>query len=411
MKIPQQKKPINNLPLKAVAVIFAIFLWFYVDAQQNPLSDQRFDVPVEYINMADDLSYSGGNSSVTVTVKGRQDRVSGLRSSDFTATVDMSDALLGDNQLTVKIKAPANVEISTIRPAKMNVTVERVTEMNMEVQATVLGTAAEGYTRFAPSIKPTTVLVRGSESVLEQIASAKVEIDATGAAENLVLTLPVKLLTEDGVILDESNVTVTPQTVEVFLPIDQDTPSKMVSIKPNLVGQPAEGYAVSRVVAEPEMVKIVGSYEDIDKIDQLATKPIYISNLSEDLVQEVELVIPDGVTLMNVNTVKVLVTVAQSAVTKTVDIPIVVRGESELEVTLSQPTAQVTIEGQKEEVENTEKLAGIVPYVSISGLEAGSHSLELHLEDNSGLHVTQVQPAAVEVTLTVKDGQDGTEIP
>ena len=114
---------------------------------------------------------------------------------------------------------------------------------------------------------------------------------------------------------------------------------------------------------------------------------------------------------MNVNTVKVLVTVAQSAVTKTVDIPIVVRGESELEVTLSQPTAQVTIEGQKEEVENTEKLAGIVPYVSISGLEAGSHSLELHLEDNSGLHVTQVQPAAVEVTLTVKDGQDGTEIP
>ena len=225
------------------------------------------------------------------------------------------------------------------------------------------------------------------------------------------MSLPVKLVTAEGVVLDENNVTVTPQTVEVFQPIDQDTPSKMVAIKPNLVGQPAEGYAVSRVVTEPETVKIVGSYEDIDKIDQLATQPIYISNLSEDLVQEVALVTPDGVTLINSNTVKVLVTVAQSAVTKTVDIPITVRGESEFEVTLSHLTAQVTIEGQMEEVEDSEKLAGIVPYVSISGLEAGSHSLELHLEDDSGLHVTQVQPAAIEVTLTAKDSQPSTEIP
>ena len=80
-------------------------------------------------------------------------------------------------------------------------------------------------------------------------------------------------------------------------------------------------------------------------------------------------------------------------------------------MTLSHLTAQVTIEGQKEEVEDSEKLAGIVPYVSISGLEAGSHSLELHLEDDSGLHVTQVQPAAIEVTLTAKDSQPSTEIP
>lgn len=411
MKIPQQKKPINNFPLKVVAVIFAIFLWFYVDAQQNPLSDQRFDVPIDYVGLASDLSYSGGSNSVTVTVKGRQDRITNLRSSDFTATVDMSEAVLGDNQLAVKVKAPTNVEVSATRPSKVTVTVDRMTEVNMEVQATVLGTAAEGYTRFAPSIKPTTVLVQGSESLLNQIASAKVEIDATGATENLVLTLPVKLVTDEGVVLDNSNVTVTPSAVEVFLPIDQDTPSKMVTIKPNLVGQPAQGYAVSRVVAEPETVKIVGSYEDIDKIDQLTTKPIYISNIAADMVQEAELVIPDGVTLMNTNTVKVLITVAQETVTQNVDIPITVRGESEFDIALSQTTAQVTIEGQAEELSDAAKLAGIVPYVSISGLEAGTHTLELHLEDDSGLHVTQVQPASVEVTLTAKESPVSPENP
>ncbi len=411
MKIPQQKKPINNFPLKVVAVIFAIFLWFYVDAQQNPLADQRFDVPIDYVGLAEDLSYSGGSSTVTVTIKGRQDRVSNLRSSDFTATVDLSEAVLGENQLPVKVTTPANVEISSTRPSKVTVTLDRMTEINMEVQPTVLGTAAEGYTRFAPSIKPTTVLVQGSETLLEQIASAKVEIDATGATENLVLTLPVKLVTDEGVVLDNKSVTVTPQAVEVFLPIDQDTPSKMVTIKPNLVGQPAKGYAVSRVVAEPETVKIVGSFEDIDKIDQLTTKPIYISNIAADMVQEAELVIPDGVTLMNTNTVKVLVTVAQSAVTKTVDIPITVRGDSEYDVTLSQTTAQVTIEGQEEELDDAAKLAGIVPYVSISGLEAGTHTLELHLEDDSGLHVTQIQPAAVEVTLTPKENTPAPENP
>ena len=145
--------------------------------------------------------------------------------------------------------------------------------------------------------------------------------------------------------------------------------------------------------------------------DRLTTKPIYISNIAADMVQEAELVIPDGVTLMNTNTVKVLITVAQSTVTKTVDIPITVRGEGEYEVTLGQSTAQVTIEGQEAELADTDKLAGIVPYVSISGLEAGTHTLELHLEDDSGLHVTQIQPAAVEVTLAPKETSPAPENP
>lgn len=403
MNSPQQKKSINNFTLKVVAVIFALFLWFYVDAQQNPLADQRFDVPISYENLADDLSWTGGNKTVTVTVKGRQDRVSNVRSSDFEAVVDMSAVVLGDNQLEIKVTAPGDVEISTIRPAKTTVTVDRITEMSMEVQYVVQGTLEEGYTRFTPSITPTTVLVKGSEQVLATIAAAKVEIDATGATSNLILNLPVKLLTEDGIIVDNSTVTVAPETVEVFLPVDQETPSKMVAIKPDLVGSLAEGYTISRVVTDPETVKIVGGYNDIDQVDQLQTEPIYVSNITEDLVQEVEVRIPDGVTLMSNNKVKVLVSVTQETLSTTVDIPIVVRGDTEYEVTLSQSTAQVTLEGSAEALADAEALSKIVPYVSISGLEAGMHTVELKLEDESGLHMVQVLPASIEVELTIPE--------
>lgn len=406
MKLPKSHKLINSFTLKIVAVLFALFLWFYVDAQLNPLADQRFDVAVSYENLPEGLTYSGGVKSVTVTVKGRQDRMSSLRSSDFSARVDLSAVTVGDNQLEVTVSAPEGVETFTVRPNKFTVTVERITEINLEVQATVLGAAKDGYTRFAPTVTPSSILVQGPESLLASIASAKVEIDATGASSNLVLELPVKLLTKDGLIVDKSAVAVKPDTVEVFLPVDQDTPSKMVAVKPNLVGQPAAGYTISRVVTEPATVKIAGRFNDIDQVDQLLTMPITISNITEDLVQEAELKLPDGVTLMSGKSVRVLVSLSRSAVQKTVELPIAIRGETELAVQLDQTTAQVTLEGTAEELEDAERLARIVPFVTVSGLEAGTHTLELGLEDDSGLQVVQVLPASVEATLTAKESQN-----
>ena len=84
----QTKHKKSDWPLKLLALVCAVMLWFYAEAEKNPLMDMQFDVPVEYINQSEEFVVEPAVQSVRVTVKGKEVELSGLRSDDFTAVVD-----------------------------------------------------------------------------------------------------------------------------------------------------------------------------------------------------------------------------------------------------------------------------------------------------------------------------------
>ena len=103
-KTAEKKK--NDWVLKLLALVFAVILWFYADAEQNPITNKQFDIPVQYINQAEEYVISDGVPTVRVTVRGKGTDLSSLRSDDFTATVDLSGAMPGDNEYDIVIEAP-----------------------------------------------------------------------------------------------------------------------------------------------------------------------------------------------------------------------------------------------------------------------------------------------------------------
>ena len=61
-KQAEEKK--RDWPLKLLALVCAVMLWFYAEAEKNPLMDMQFDIPVQYVNQGDVIGITGstGNS-------------------------------------------------------------------------------------------------------------------------------------------------------------------------------------------------------------------------------------------------------------------------------------------------------------------------------------------------------------
>ena len=115
----------RDWPLKLLALVCAVMLWFYAEAEKNPLTDMQFDIPVQYVNQAEDYVVDSPVSSVRVTVKGKEVELSGLRSDDFAAIVDLSDARTGTRDYKIEVTSSANVERFTWQPLKASLNIEK----------------------------------------------------------------------------------------------------------------------------------------------------------------------------------------------------------------------------------------------------------------------------------------------
>lgn len=184
--------------LKLLAVACAVVLWFYADAESNPLVTKHFDVPVQYVNQADDLAVEGGAQTVRVTIRGKEADTYSLRSDDFTATVDLSGAEAGDRDYTVRVQAPSLIERYSVTPDKVRLQIDQVQSKEVPVRVRTSGQIAAGYELEGTEVLPGTVTVTGLGKALEAVTDVETApIDLSQITEET--TLEVALHTDDGV--------------------------------------------------------------------------------------------------------------------------------------------------------------------------------------------------------------------
>lgn len=388
----------NNFPLKLIAVIFAVFLWFYAGAVQDPLISKSFEVPIDYQNQDESLYLSNQIKAVTITVKGRGSVVSNLRGENFSAEVDLANLEVGYHELPVLITTPKGADYATVSPNKVKTEVDELSEKHLSVKVVTTGSAAEGYSSALPSVQPATVVVKGPLSLLKTVTSAQVEVDLAKAQNNMTVSLPVSLLNQNKEAITNQALSVQPLKVSVYLPVNQNTTHKVVPIKALLSGNVAKGFTLGSVVTDPETIEITGTEETLSKVDQIQTQGIVITDLSKGLVEEVELKLPAGVSVLGSNKVKVAVSVSESSVTEDVALEIGIRNEkSQWTVSLAESIVRCSVEGRVEDLANQEKL---VAFVDLAGLEPGVHMVPVGIENGEGVQIKQLSPEAVEVTIT-----------
>ena len=394
----------RNFFYKALAVLLAVLLWLYV----NPATEKVFTVSVFPYNLAEGLVLENNPGDVEVRVKGASSTVNFLSSKEIKASVNLASAKLGEGTYSVEVNLPPGVEPVVIKPSSISLLIDEIKEKQLPIRVITQGTVAAGYSHFEPVLEPSTVVVRGPSRLLINLDTALITVSIEQAKDNLVLNPPVTLLTKSGNIASDK-FEISPKNIQVFVPITENTDNKTVSIKPNINGEPKEGYRVSRVVLDPETVKITGSYEILSKIYQVETAPIDITGITESYSTQVALVPPEGVNLLYQPVVKVLVQIEAIAITKNfVDIPLtVVNLAEEKQVVLKPDKVQLTVKGSREEIEALEKSA-VRAFVDVAELELGTHNLEVKVDIPKNLQLLKVEPNKVEVKIS-KKGTEGEE--
>lgn len=189
----------NDWMLKVLAVVFAVILWFYADAEQHPVTGRQFDVPVQYINQAEDYVVSDGAvPTVRVTIRGKEADLASLRSDDFIATVDLHDAVSGSGEYEIQMETTNVTEKFTYLPTKVLLTIDQLQTKEVAVRVSTTGSLPGGYELFSTEVTPEKVTVAGLGKDLALLSDIETEaVDISTMTEETIRE--VKLHAPEGI--------------------------------------------------------------------------------------------------------------------------------------------------------------------------------------------------------------------
>jgi YbbR domain-containing protein len=183
--------PFRNVGLKLAALGLGVGLWITVSGQQV---ERNVLVQLQFRNIPPSLEITGDTPrTVDVRVRGAAGLISPLEPYQVVATIDLTDARAGVRvfPLTAEhISVPLGVEVKSVDPAAISLTLEKSASAQVPVKPTIDGLPAPGYEIGDVSWTPRTVEVVGPESRVKDHPSAVTErISIEGATATLVETV------------------------------------------------------------------------------------------------------------------------------------------------------------------------------------------------------------------------------
>ena len=389
----------NKIFYGVLAVLISLFLWVYVAQSQNPQEERLFEIPLEYNNLPAHMAVVDKVETVKVRVQGYSAVLENLDTKDITASLDLSDANIGQYVAKINIELPQGVQLISVTPVDVEVNIQELASVEVPVEVDYSEVSPDsGCQLLTPITMTDAVQVSGAKSIVAKIGKAVVKIAPCTLAESYSGTLPVIIYDSYGNSMEDL-VTVTPQTVDVMLPVIGDSPSKVAPISANLVGEPAEGYAVSRIVISPNIVTAYGSQNLLDAIDYIYTESIDIEGAKTDVGVTVGLISDDGIRLDNEEQVSVLVKI-EKATSKTFDnVQIKLAGSnSSYKYILSKDVVSAVVNGP-ESVLAALSANNVSVTADVAGLKPGSYTIKLNCSTPGSSYVESIYPDTITVLI------------
>jgi len=271
--------------IMVLSILLATAMWLHVTIDRNPLTEQVFAIPLQASNLAGELTVDGLPGTVDVRVQGTRGQLAGISSADFKAVIDFDGVEPGQFGLPVSVSAPTGVQMSVVRPSRVEVVVDRLAEKQVRVLVNVKGAPAPGYFAGEPVLEPSVVQARGPARWLEEVNQVVVTVDLEGAGD----VVDTMLAVSTGL----DRVRLSPENVRVVVPVNALQPAQ-VAVSPRLSGSPAQGYHVTGVTVRPETVQVLLPPGTEGNIQPVATETINITGVVADVTRQVGLIAPPG---------------------------------------------------------------------------------------------------------------------
>jgi YbbR domain-containing protein len=190
-------------------------------------------------------------------------------------------------------------------------------------------------------------------------------------------------------------VQVTPSSVSMRF---EPSVTKSVPIVPGVEGEPAPGFVVGTVTADPATVEVIGPAGALKTLTEAITEPVNVSAASGPITETVTVGVPDpSVRLRTPQAARVTVTVTAAPVEWSVESVAVQVRNATRPVQVTPRTLIVHVRGPREARAGpaTEYDAS----VDVGGLRAGQYDLPVRIVPPARVGVVSVDPAQVRVKI------------
>ncbi len=236
------------------------------------------------------------------------------------------------------------------------------------------------------------VRVRGSSSALSRLGSgdlaAVLDLSSARPGRRLFHLAPQNVRSPFGIDI----VQVIPSNVSMHF---EESASKVVSVIPVIEGNPADGFVVGTVSADPATVEVVGPTSLIEELSEAVTEPLSVAGARESVRERVNVgVVDTGLRLRAPQSSVVTVQVEPAPIQRVVA-DVTVRGYG----TAGRPRptqVRVAVRGRRDLVD-TLTASGLDASVDVGGLAEGQYRLPVRVSVPPGVMVVGVEPAEVQV--------------
>jgi YbbR domain-containing protein len=174
-----------------------------------------------------------------------------------------------------------------------------------------------------------------------------------------------------------------------------------VPVVPAVEGDPAPGFVVGRVLADPPTVEIVGPDSRVRQVAEATTEPVSVRDAKTRVRDSVTVgVVDSSVRLSQALNAQVTIEIWPAPVERHLsDVPVRYRNlGGGLRANLSPQLVRVTIRGAKEALAEV-GADGVQVFVDLAGLGSGRYNLRVQVDPAERFGVVEIQPAVVSVVI------------
>lgn len=347
----------NNLGLKIIAFVFAVFLWWAVVNIDDPINTKQFYVDVAVTNP--EVITNAGKSyqilddtkTITVTIKARRKVLDEIKSSYIMATADLRE--MQDSSVPIRVKVigfEGSYESVTAYPQNIQVSVENTMKKTFPITTVANGTPRDGYVVGSMTASPKTVDISGPESAVSKISKVVARVDVSEMSSDA--TIETELVYYDAAEnrIDKTLLSSNCDKNGVSVSVDIWNTKKVQLQFDTSDIKPASGYAFTGIEVEPQTIRVAGTTEQLNALTQLEIRAEELKkrdvSANEEVIVDITKHLPEGIIMANSDESSVVVRIlVEKAGTKSILLPV---GSVQIE---NAPTKFNLEKGPEQEVE------------------------------------------------------------
>lgn len=291
--------------LLSLAIAFG--LWMYVITVVSPESEETFyNIPVvlEYASVLEErglMITDGEDQTISLRLSGNRSDLNELTNTNIILKADLSKIYEpGQAQLTYSITYPSNVASNAFEELSrssnyITLTIENRVKRDIPVEIIYSGALAEDYIsdRENAVLDYPTILVDGPQSVVDQIATARINVDLTDRSESISESYRYTLCDAEGNPVDAAMIKVNAEEVRLDMKIQR---VKEITLDLTVYAGGGATRETAGITINPKTIRVCGNDTVLASLDVLNLGTINLADISNAVTIPFTINLPEGVT-------------------------------------------------------------------------------------------------------------------